>query len=169
MGARSPTGRNPNPATFRFGLRISRTCEASVRSISLPSTGVVSTQRRISIRMECSRIPGAGKRPRIHRRVCHRHTRRLSSPPSGLLHEFGLHYSLSACDEVPTLGKWGKVWGVYEFRMSGWHRSKPLPKGSGWRLPYCPEHPYRTPQPIVCLTTDARTLAYLVSEITHQF
>ena len=37
MGARSPTGRNPKPATFLFGLRISRTCETSDRSISLPS------------------------------------------------------------------------------------------------------------------------------------
>ena len=40
MGARNATGRNPRPAIHRPGLRISRTCEASDRSMSVPSTGV---------------------------------------------------------------------------------------------------------------------------------
>ena len=48
MGARHRTGRNPRPAIFRAGLRISRTCETNDMSISVPSTGVASTQRRES-------------------------------------------------------------------------------------------------------------------------
>ena len=56
MGARSLTGRNPNPAIHLFGLRIYPTCETSDRSTSVPSKGVASTHRRISIPMECSRI-----------------------------------------------------------------------------------------------------------------
>ena len=51
MGARSLIGRNPSPAIHRFGLRISRACETSDRSMSVPSTGVVSTYRRKSIPM----------------------------------------------------------------------------------------------------------------------
>ena len=42
-GARHRTGRNPKPAIFRRGLRISRICETSDRSISVPSTGVANT------------------------------------------------------------------------------------------------------------------------------
>ena len=42
--------------TNRFGFLISLTCENSDRSTSIPSTGVASTHRRMSIPMECSRI-----------------------------------------------------------------------------------------------------------------
>ena len=55
MGARSLGGRNPRPTMRRLGLRISRTCETSDRSMCVPSTGVASTHRRISIPMEVSR------------------------------------------------------------------------------------------------------------------
>ena len=55
-GARIPVGRNPNPTMNRLGFRISRTCETSDSSMSVPSTGVASTHIRISIPMERSRI-----------------------------------------------------------------------------------------------------------------
>ena len=38
------------------GLRISFTCEASDMSMTVPLTGVASTQRRKSMPIECSRI-----------------------------------------------------------------------------------------------------------------
>ena len=76
MGARSLLVRNPRPAIHRFGLRIPLACETSDRSMSVPSTGVASTQRRKSIPMLRSWIStGAGKRPRRYRRARSRHTK----------------------------------------------------------------------------------------------
>ena len=49
MGARIPIGRNPRPTNSLFGLRISLTCDTNDISISVPSTGVASTHRRMSM------------------------------------------------------------------------------------------------------------------------
>ena len=56
MGPRNFTGRNARPAIHRLGLRISRTCATSDRSLSEPSTGVAGTHSRMSVPIERSRI-----------------------------------------------------------------------------------------------------------------
>ena len=52
---RSPGGRKRIPTMGRFGFRSSRIRLTSVTSTNSPSTGVASTQRRVSMPIECSR------------------------------------------------------------------------------------------------------------------
>ena len=49
-------GKNRMPIIGRFGLFNSRICPTSTMSISVPSTGVASTHKRVSIPMERSWI-----------------------------------------------------------------------------------------------------------------
>ena len=67
----------------------------------------------------------------------------------GLLDELGLQYGLTACDEVPALGKWGKQWGVHGHLISGCYRSKLLNRPLGLTASLLAKHPPNIPEPLV--------------------
>ena len=91
-----------------------------VASYSLPWKGQTSRPPRMRPpRRAPGRSPGARNRPRRRRPARPRHTGDDVLPHPGLLDELGLQHGLTARNEVPALGKWGRQRGGRGLAMSG--------------------------------------------------